>query len=129
MNRIHLGHSSLNVSTLCFGAMYLGTRQNKSLSFNLLDQYIDRGGNFIDTANIYAHWIPGGMGGESESFIGEWIRKRNNRNRICIATKVGFEYQDIPRSLRARVIEDECNKSLIRLGIETIDLYYAHKDD
>lgn len=129
MRKISLGQTGVKVSTLCFGAMYLGTKQNQAESFGLLDKFIEAGGNFIDSANIYAHWVPGGKGGESETILGAWMKERKNRQDIFIATKVGFPYGDVPRSLRAEVIEEECNKSLKRLGIETIDLYYAHNDD
>jgi aryl-alcohol dehydrogenase-like predicted oxidoreductase len=109
--------------------MYLGTRQNQAESFQLLDQYTEAGGTFIDTANIYAHWISGFKGGESETVLGDWIKERKNRNQLFIASKVGFGYPGVPATLKAEVIEQECNKSLKRLRIETIDLYYAHNDD
>lgn len=109
--------------------MYLGTRQNEAESFALLDQYVDAGGTFIDSANIYAHWVSGFQGGESETVIGRWMAARGSRDRLVIASKVGFEYGDVPRTLRARQIETECEKSLRRLGVDTIDLYYAHVDD
>jgi aryl-alcohol dehydrogenase-like predicted oxidoreductase len=129
MKKVELGNTGKMVSTLCLGAMYLGTRQNESQSFALLDQFVAAGGNFIDTANIYAWWVEGFQGGESESLIGAWFKERRNRQKVFLATKVGFGYQDVPVSLRADIIERECNKSLKRLGIETIDLYYAHNDD
>jgi aryl-alcohol dehydrogenase-like predicted oxidoreductase len=94
-----------------------------------LDQFVEAGGDFIDTANIYAHWEPNGVGGDSEKCLGQWIKSRGNREKVFIATKVGFPYQDVPRSLKADLIEEECTKSLQRMGIETIDLYYAHNDD
>jgi aryl-alcohol dehydrogenase-like predicted oxidoreductase len=124
-----LGHTNTEVSSLCLGAMYFGTRNDQSSSYRLLDQYLDAGGTFIDTANIYSHWVPGFKGGESETLLGEWMRARGNRDRVFIASKVGFQYGDVPRSLRASDIEAECEKSLRRMGIETIDLYYAHVDD
>lgn len=129
MKTVPLGNTGEKVSTLCLGAMYFGTRQNQAESFQLLDQYFEAGGRFIDTANIYAHWVPGFKGGESETLLGAWMRERNNRGRVFIASKVGFNYQDVPVTLRAEIIEQECNKSLQRLGVETIDLYYAHNDD
>jgi aryl-alcohol dehydrogenase-like predicted oxidoreductase len=109
--------------------MYFGTKQNKLESYALLDQFTEAGGNFIDTANIYAWWVDNGQGGESETILGSWMRTRKNRNEIIIATKVGFGYEDVPRSLSRDTIEQECNKSLKRLGIETIDLFYAHNDE
>lgn len=129
MRTVPLGNTGEQVSQLCLGAMYLGTRQNEAESFALLDQYVDAGGTFIDSANIYAHWVSGFQGGESETVIGRWMAARGSRDRLVIASKVGFEYGDVPRTLRARQIETECEKSLRRLGVDTIDLYYAHVDD
>ena len=129
MKKVELGNTGEFVSTLCLGAMYFGTRQDRAESFALLDQYVEAGGNFIDTANIYAWWIEGFEGGESETVLGDWVKARKNRDQLFIASKVGFGYQDVPVSLKADIIEQECNKSLKRLGIETIDLYYSHNDD
>jgi aryl-alcohol dehydrogenase-like predicted oxidoreductase len=109
--------------------MYLGSREGKDVSYRLLDQYVAAGGSFIDTANIYAHWVPGGKGGESEILLGQWLKKRGNRQQIFLASKVGFEYSEQERGLTARQIEMEAEKSLRRLGVDTIDLYYAHCDD
>ncbi len=129
MRTVQLGSSGLQVSTLGLGAMYFGTRSNAESSYQLLDQYTAAGGNFIDSANIYSHWISGFKGGESEILLGEWLRKRGNRSQLTIATKVGFPYQNVKQELSPRTIEEECNKSLKRLGIEAIDVYYAHVDD
>ncbi|MFN2234350.1 MAG: aldo/keto reductase [Anaerolineales bacterium] len=129
MKSVPLGNTGESVSTLCLGAMYFGTRQNRKESFNLLDQYFESGGTFIDTANIYAHWIDGFKGGESEAVLGQWLKERNNRDQVFIASKVGFGYQDVPSTLQAEMIEKECEKSLRRLGVDKIDLYYAHRDD
>jgi aryl-alcohol dehydrogenase-like predicted oxidoreductase len=129
MKTYPLGNSGLDVSALCLGAMYFGTRQNKAESFALMDQYYEAGGRFIDTANIYAWWEDNGVGGESEPILGAWIKERGNRDQVFVASKAGFAYQDVPLGLTADLIEQECNKSLKRLGLETIDLYYAHVDD
>ena len=129
MKTVPLGNTGVNVSTLCLGAMYFGTRQNQAESFQLIDQYFESGGMFIDTANIYAWWVDGFKGGESETILGAWMKERRNRDQVFIASKVGFGYRDVPITLRADIIEQECNKSLNRLGVETIDLYYAHNDD
>ena len=124
-----LGHTELSVSALCLGAMYFGTRNDEASSFALLDQFVAAGGDFIDTANIYAHWAPGGAGGESELLLGRWFKARGNRQSIVLASKVGFAYPGIEIGLRAKQIEEECNKSLRRMDVETIDLFYAHVDD
>jgi aryl-alcohol dehydrogenase-like predicted oxidoreductase len=91
--------------------------------------FADHGGTFVDTSNIYAYWIPGFVGGESETVIGEWMTSRHMRDRMVVATKVGFGYQDCGGGLRAADIERECERSLRRLGTETIDVYYAHCED
>jgi len=129
MKSLPLGTTGVEVSALCLGAMFFGTRNDKAVSYAMLDQYVDAGGTFIDTANIYAHWVSGFRGGESETLLGEWMRERGNRDQMFIASKVGFQYPGIEIGLRARQIEEECDKSLRKMGIDTIDLYYAHVDD
>jgi aryl-alcohol dehydrogenase-like predicted oxidoreductase len=122
-----LGSTDLEVSSWCLGTMHFGSRDDDTKSYALLDQYVEAGGNFLDTANMYAMWI--GIGGESETLLGKWMKERNNRDRLVIASKVGFQYQDVPSSNAPAIIEAECEKSLKRLGIECIDIYYAHRDD
>jgi aryl-alcohol dehydrogenase-like predicted oxidoreductase len=129
MRTVPLGHTGVNVSALCLGAMYFGTKQDEETSFRLLDAYLDAGGSFIDTANIYSWWVEGCHGGESESLLGRWMQARKNRNKLFLASKVGFGYGDIPAGLTPKLIQSECEKSLRRLGTETIELYYAHVDD
>ena len=130
MKNVSLGHTDIRVSAAPFGAMYLGTKQTESESFAILDHYVAQGGNFIDTANIYAHWVGAEWhGGESETVLGSWLKARGNRADITIASKVGFNYDGVPQSLRPELIIEECDKSLKRLGVDTIDLYFAHKDD
>ncbi len=129
MKTVQLGTSGIEVSVFCMGAMYFGSRTEKETSYQLLDQYVAAGGSFIDTANIYARWMSGCVGGESETLLGEWMRERKNRDQLFIASKVGFPYPEVEQGLKAQQIEEECNKSLKRMGIETIDLYYAHVDD
>jgi aryl-alcohol dehydrogenase-like predicted oxidoreductase len=124
-----LGHTGVDVSALCLGAMFFGTRNDAGTSRRILDGYVSAGGTFIDTANIYAWWVPGNKGGESEALLGEWMRERGNRSSLFIASKVGFGYPGVDKCLRAKEIEQECNKSLKLMGIDTIDLYYAHVDD
>ena len=129
MKTVALGNSGIDVSALCLGAMYFGSRTDAGTSWQLLDLYVEAGGSFIDTANIYARWIPGFIGGESETLLGKWMRERKNRDDLFIASKVGFEYPGVERGLEGWKIEEECDKSLKRLGVDTIDLYYAHVDD
>lgn len=129
MKTVLLGNTGVPVSALCLGAMYFGTKQDEPTSFRLLDQYVDAGGTFIDTANIYAHWIPGGQGGESEALLGRWLKARGHRDRLFIASKVGFNYPGVEKSLAPALVKAECDKSLKRMGVDHIDLFYAHVDD
>jgi aryl-alcohol dehydrogenase-like predicted oxidoreductase len=129
MKTLPLGNNGPHVSEMCLGAMKFGTQNTKAESFALLDQYTSAGGSFIDTANIYAHWEGNGQGGDSEALLGQWMKERRNRDELFIATKVGFEYAEVKRGLKSSQIEEECHKSLRRLNLDTIDLYYAHVDD
>jgi aryl-alcohol dehydrogenase-like predicted oxidoreductase len=95
-------------------------------SFEVLDAYAEAGGNFIDTADVYARRGPGGEG-ESERIIGRWIAARGNRDEIVIATKVGISPS--LHGLSAATINEGIERSLERLGLDTVDLYYAHQDD
>ncbi len=107
--------------------MNYGTKVDKEQSFALLDRYFEAGGRFIDTANNYAYFY-GGVGGESENILGEWMKERGNREDLIIASKVGFNTPDIGNGLSPELIQSEFEKSLTRLQTEYIDLYYAHKD-
>jgi len=129
MKSLPLGSSGIQVSAFCLGTMYFGSRTSTKDSFRLLDAYFDRGGRFLDTANIYAWWVRGGRGGESEELLGKWLRSRGCRERMIIASKVGFEMPGVERGLSAENIERECHASLRRLGLRILDLYYAHVDD
>ena len=129
MKTIPLGNTGEDVSALCLGALYYGNRIGEAMSYHLLDRYVDAGGSFFDTANIYSFWLDGFQGGESETVLGQWMADRKNRGRMFVASKVGFAYQDVEHGLRAGQIEAECEKSLRRLQTDVIDLYYAHVDD
>ncbi|MCC7204785.1 MAG: aldo/keto reductase [Phycisphaeraceae bacterium] len=129
MKTLELGNTGVKVSALCLGTMNFGTRNSKELSYELLDQYVAAGGSFLDTANCYSWWNPPGKGGESESLLGQWLKDRKLQGKMFIATKVGFTYPPVPTSLKPALILQECDKSLNRLGVDAIDLYYAHRDD
>ncbi len=92
-----------------------------------MDAYRSHGGNFIDTADMYNQWVPGHVGGESETIIGSWMKSCGNRNEMVIATKVGA--MDHRPGLSAKNIIAACEESLKRLQTDYIDLYYSHKDD
>ena len=129
MKKIQLSQTGVEVSCLCLGTLRFGTRNNYEQSAQLMDMYVEAGGRFIDTANCYDQWCSQGKGGESEVTIGRWLRERGLRDRLFIATKVGFGYRDVPDGLAASTIISECENSLRRLGTDRIDLFYAHHDD
>jgi aryl-alcohol dehydrogenase-like predicted oxidoreductase len=127
MKTLPLGHTGVRVSGLCLGAMNYGTKSNERDSMRMLDRYVEAGGSFIDTANNYALWW-GGDGGDSERVLGAWMKERKNRDRLFLATKVGFNQPDVGPSLSAATITREIHGSLKRLGTDHVDLYYAHQD-
>ena len=129
MQTLLLGPSGVSVSCCCLGAMNMGGRIPADTSLAIMDAYWAAGGRFLDTANVYTTWNEGGKAGDSESLIGRWIRERGHRRDLFLATKVGLGYPGTEAGLKARQIVEECEKSLRRLGVETIDLYYAHRDD
>ncbi|MFB6139107.1 MAG: aldo/keto reductase [Halosimplex sp.] len=129
MENVALGTTGESVSPLCLGAMYFGSRTDPETSRAILDRYYEAGGRFVDTANIYATWVDGYDEPESEPFLGDWMAERGNREELFLATKVGFEYGDVPKSLDPDLIEREVEKSLDRLGTDYVDLLYAHVDD
>jgi aryl-alcohol dehydrogenase-like predicted oxidoreductase len=118
--------TDLDVFPLCLGGNVFGWTADEATSFAVLDAYADAGGNFIDTADVYSAWVPGNRGGESEAIIGRWLA-RTKRKDVLVATKVGMA----PglTGLRPTTIRSAVEASLKRLGVERIDLYYAHRDD
>lgn len=106
-----------------------GWTADEQASFEVLDAYTNAGGNFIDTADQYSNWVPGHNGGESETVIGHWLASRGNRSQVVIATKVGAVGIGNPGGLTADSIRGRVSDSLNRLGVENIDLLYAHHDD
>jgi aryl-alcohol dehydrogenase (NADP+) len=122
-----LGSTDLDVFPLCLGGNVFGWTADRDDSFAVLDAYAAAGGNFVDTADSYSAFAPGLVGGESESVLGEWLRARRNRDDVVIATKVGRWSRR--RGLSPSNIEAAAEDSLRRLGIDHIDLYYAHFDD
>jgi aryl-alcohol dehydrogenase-like predicted oxidoreductase len=118
---------------LVLGTMYFGTRTDEATSFALLDRFVQAGGRILDTANCYSFWSsPTGHGGQSEALLGRWLAANPGlRDELVIATKVGVEPTDDggTEGLSAPVVEREAARSRERLGIEAIDLYWAHGED
>ena len=120
-----IGDSGIDIAPLALGGNVFGWTADEKTSFEILDAFVDSGGTMIDTADVYSFWVPGHQGGESETVIGRWLKRDPaKRDKIVIATKVGFMGGLAPDTIAAA-----CEASLRRLEIETIDLYYHHKDD
>ncbi len=124
----NLGRTGLKVSVLCLGTMQFGWTADEAASFSVLDAFVDAGGNFIDTANIYSRWADNSYAGKSEEIIGRWLKQRGRREDLVIATKVrgqmgpGPNDEGLSRKHIMRAVED----SLRRLQTDYIDLYQAH---
>ena len=124
-----LGATDLHVAPLVLGGNVFGWTADQATSFAVLDAFVDAGGTMIDTADVYSAWVPGHQGGESESVIGAWLKASGKRDKVQIATKVGMLPGDGGEKLAPARIAAACDASLRRLGVERIDLYYAHQDD
>lgn len=123
-----LGRTGLKVSALCLGTMQWGWTADEARSFEIMDAFIESGGNFIDTADIYSRWVEGNPGGVSEAIIGRWMKERNNRQEIVLATKVRGPMGERPndQGLSRKHIMDAVDASLRRLQTDYIDLYQTH---
>jgi aryl-alcohol dehydrogenase-like predicted oxidoreductase len=124
-----LPQTDLQVSVIGLGTDYFGSTIDRKLSMQILDRYVESGGNLIDTAEIYAGWIPGGEH-QSEKLIGDWLGERGLRDALIISTKGAhpkLESMDVPR-LSKREIESDLDSSLRRLGVDCIDIYWLHRD-
>ncbi|MCW2165491.1 putative oxidoreductase [Microbacterium hydrothermale] len=121
-----IGRSDLDILPLSLGGNVFGWTADRDTSFEVLDAFHAGGGDFIDTADAYSAWAPGNSGGESESLIGEWLASRAPRD-VVVATKVS-QHPEF-RGLSAKNVRAAAEASLSRLGLDTIDLYYAHFDD
>ena len=124
---ITIPETDLVVHELCLGTNVFGWSADESESHAVLDAYAAHGGNFVDTADMYSSWKEGNVGGESETIIGNWMKKQGNRDQMVVATKVA----KLPTrpGLHPDNIAAACNDSLKRLQTDHIDIYYAHHDD
>jgi aryl-alcohol dehydrogenase-like predicted oxidoreductase len=128
------GRVTLTVSDLCLGIMNFGYRTDEATAFDILDRYVDAGGSFVDTANNYGQWH--GEAGESERLLGRWIRSRHAADRVVVATKVGARTlkpgdpsREYWQGLSRDHIRTDAQTSRRQLGLDRLDLYYAHIDD
>ena len=123
-----LGNSGLKVARICLGTMQWGWTADEATAFSVMDAYVEAGGNFIDTADVYSAWGPGNDGGGSEEGIGRWLQSRGNRHLIVLATKFngrlwpGPNGGGLSRGHGRKAVED----SLRRLQTDYIDLYQTH---
>jgi aryl-alcohol dehydrogenase-like predicted oxidoreductase len=129
MRTRNLGRSSLRVPPLCLGGNVFGWTATEAASFEVLDAAVAAGLNFFDTADTYSVWVPGHHGGESETVIGNWLKRTAKRKDMVIATKVGSEMSPSQKGLSAAHIAHSVEGSLRRLQTDYIDLYFAHRDD
>lgn len=139
MRKVELGKTGQQVSQMSLGCMLMGSRINQETSYKLLDYYTQAGGSFLDTANCYAWWEENGQGNDSELLLGQWMKARNNREDIFLATKVGANPTDVEAAkldflnnvegLSEKAILAAVDKSLTNLQTDYIDLLYIHIDD
>lgn len=126
-----MGRTGLKVSALCLGGNVFGWTADEEASFAVLDAFMEGGGNFIDSADVYSRWVPGHVGGESETVLGTWMAARGNRHDVILATKMGSAMGDGPNDgkLSRFQIMARVEDSLHRLQTDYIDLYQTHRDD
>lgn len=128
MEKVKIGTSDLEVAPINLGGNVFGWTLDEKQSFTILDEFLEGGFNFIDTADTYAWWL-NGTGGQSETIIGNWLKSRGNRDKVVIATKVGSETKEHTFDISKKHILRSVDESLQRLQTDHIDLYYTHYDD
>jgi aryl-alcohol dehydrogenase-like predicted oxidoreductase len=123
----NLGRTGLKVSELCMGSMNFGWTAPRDNAAPVFDAFVDVGGNFIDTADVYSRWASNSYAGLAEELIGQWL-KTKQRDQLIIATKVRGKVGDAPndQGLSRKHILDACHASLRRLQTDYIDLYQTH---
>ena len=129
MKKRKLGNSSLEIPPLVFGGNVIGWTADEPTTFTLLDAFVAAGFNAIDTADSYSQWVPGHVGGESETIIGKWMKRSGNRDQVILMTKVGWELGPGRKGLSRAYILKSAEDSMRRLQTDYIDLYQSHLDD
>src|SRR5882762_8052437 len=129
MEKREIGNSGLKVYPFAFGGNVFGWTIDEKESFKILDAFVDAGLDLIDTADVYSKWVPGNKGGESETIIGNWLKRSGKRNKVVIATKVGKPMGENKKGLSRKYIIQAVEDSLKRLQTDHIDLYQSHDDD
>src|SRR6476646_1813572 len=130
MNLRPLGRSGLRIAPLVLGGNVFGWTVDEPTAFRLLDRFVDSGLNALDTADVYSRSVPGNQGGESETIIGNWLKRSPaRRDRIVLITKVRAAPGADGRGLSAKSIAAGVEASLKRLQTDRIDLYLSHRPD
>ena len=130
MEKRRLGQSDLQLAPLMLGGNVFGWAIDEKTSFGILDAFIDAGYNAVDTADSYARWVPGNPGGESETIIGNWLRRSPaRRDQVVLITKVGAAPGADGKGLSAKSIAAGVEASLKRLRTDRIELYLSHRPD
>jgi aryl-alcohol dehydrogenase-like predicted oxidoreductase len=129
LSKRKLGNSALEIAPIVFGGNVFGWTADEATSFRLLDTFVAAGFNAVDTADAYSKWEPGNRGGESETIIGNWLKRSEKRQQVIIATKVGSEMGPGKKGLSKGYILAAVEDSLQRLQTDYIDLYQSHVDD
>ena len=129
MNKRKLGNTGIEVAPLALGTNVFGWTIDEARSFEILDAFTGAGFNLVDTADVYSRWATRHKGGESETIIGNWLKKTGKRDQIVLATKVGSDMGDGKKGLSKIYIIRAIEDSLRRLHTDHIDLYQSHFDD
>lgn len=124
-----IGKTELQALPFALGGNAFGWAVDEKTAFGILDRFVDAGFSLVDTADVYTKWVPGNVGGESESMIGHWLTASGKRERVLITTKVGGEMGPGKKGLSANYIRSAVEDSLRRLQTDYIDIYMAHYDD
>jgi aryl-alcohol dehydrogenase-like predicted oxidoreductase len=130
MQLVRILNTNLDVSSICLGTGEFGSKVGRADAWELLDDFVAAGGNFIDTANVYGDWVAGTKS-SSEKSIGAWLADRHHRERIVLATKgahPALATMNVPRCAPHEIVHD-LEQSLRHLQTEVIDLYWLHRDD
>jgi len=129
MEKRGLGRTGIKTAPLAFGGNVFGWTADEATSLSLLDRFVERGFSLVDTADVYSIWVDGHRGGESEAIIGRWLKRGGARDKLVIATKVGMDMKEFGKGLSRPHVLRSFEASRRRLGVDRIDLYYAHLDD
>lgn len=124
-----LGNSGIETRPLALGTNVFGWTADEATCFKVLDSFVDQGFSLVDTADMYSTWAHGGVGGQSETIIGNWLKLSGKRQSVVIATKVGLEATPGKKGLAPAYIKRSAEESLKRLQTDYIDLYQSHTDD